>query len=136
MLHHIPALFDGNPPNASTTSLAVAQRTVELEELLAELDAEEREAVAEAAEGEKDEKGAGVGEAKSVPVEMLRTDVEVGLSEKEVLGRRKMFGVNRLREQEVRHWRVFMGFFVGPIQFVMEVSGEVGEMKFLSFHAG
>lgn len=61
------------------------------------------------------------GAAKPIPEELLQTDTRVGLSEAEVLVRRKRFGLNQMKEEKPNHLLKFLGYFVGPIQFVMEV---------------
>lgn len=60
--------------------------------------------------------------ARTVPEDMLQTDSRVGLTESEVTARRRKYGYNRMKEEKENHILKFLGFFVGPIQFVMEVS--------------
>jgi len=62
------------------------------------------------------------GGGRQVPEDMLQTDSRVGLTEAEVLARRKKYGYNRMKEEKENHFLKFLSFFVGPIQFVMEVS--------------
>lgn len=62
-----------------------------------------------------------IGAARLVPEEMLQTDPRVGLIEPEVVARRKKYGLNQMREAKESLWLKFLGYFVGPIQFVMEV---------------
>jgi H+-transporting ATPase len=64
-----------------------------------------------------DRLGAGV-----VPEEFLQTDTRTGLSEPEVIARRKKWGLNELRQEKENLALKFLGYFVGPIQTVMEVS--------------
>lgn len=65
-----------------------------------------------------------------VPIEDLRTNTRTGLTDTEVAIRRKKYGLNQMRKEEKQHPIVkFMMFFVGPIQFVMEVSCESVHMK-------
>lgn len=60
-----------------------------------------------------------------VPLEDLRTNTRTGLTDTEVALRRKKYGLNQMRKEEKQHPIVkFLMFFVGPIQFVMEVSYE------------
>jgi len=62
-----------------------------------------------------------------VPLEDLRTNTRTGLTDTEVALRRKKYGLNQMRKEEKQHPVVkFLMFFVGPIQFVMEVSCECG----------
>lgn len=63
-----------------------------------------------------------VGGAKPVPEELLQTDTRVGLSQAEVVARRRRFGLNQMKEEKENLILKFLGYFVGPIQFVMEVS--------------
>ncbi|EYE93658.1 plasma-membrane proton-efflux P-type ATPase [Aspergillus ruber CBS 135680] len=58
----------------------------------------------------------------TVPEELLRTDPLRGLDDKEVLTRRKKYGLNKLKEDKPNHYLKFLSFFVGPIQFVMEAA--------------
>jgi magnesium-transporting ATPase (P-type) len=62
------------------------------------------------------------GGARLVPEELLGTDTRHGLSSAEVLNRRKKYGMNQMKEEKENLILKFLGFFVGPIQFVMEVS--------------
>ena len=59
---------------------------------------------------------------RTVPEELLQTDTRVGLVEPEVIQRRKKYGLNQMREERENLFLKFLGYFVGPIQFVMEVS--------------
>ncbi|KAL1954845.1 hypothetical protein VTO42DRAFT_533 [Malbranchea cinnamomea] len=62
------------------------------------------------------------GGARPVPEELLRTDTRVGLTDQEVLVRRKKYGLNQMKEEKENHILKFLSFFVGPIQFVMEAA--------------
>lgn len=57
-----------------------------------------------------------------VPENMLQTDSLVGLTEAEVVARRRKYGLNQMKEEKENLILKFLMFFVGPIQFVMEVS--------------
>lgn len=59
--------------------------------------------------------------SRSVPEELLQTDTRVGLIEPEVVARRKKYGLNQIKEEKENLLLKFLGYFVGPIQFVMEV---------------
>jgi H+-transporting ATPase len=50
------------------------------------------------------------------------TDLTTGLTEEEVAARRKQYGPNQLKEEKENLYLKFLSFFVGPVQFVMEVS--------------
>lgn len=62
-----------------------------------------------------------VGQARPIPEELLKTDTTRGLSDQEVAARRKKFGLNQLKEEKENLILKFLMYFVGPIQFVMEV---------------
>lgn len=57
-----------------------------------------------------------------VPEDMLQTDTRIGLTEQEVIARRRKYGLNQMAEEKENLILKFLGYFVGPIQFVMEVS--------------
>lgn len=59
---------------------------------------------------------------RAVPEELLNTDTRVGLEEWDVLARRKKFGLNQMKEEKQNLILKFLGYFVGPIQFVMEMA--------------
>lgn len=56
-----------------------------------------------------------------VPEAFLATDTRLGLTEVEVLAHRKKFGWNQMKEEKENLILKFLGYFIGPIQFVMEV---------------
>lgn len=60
---------------------------------------------------------------RAVPENLLGTDLIQGLSDSEVLSRRKRYGLNKMKEEKENNFLKFLSFFVGPIQFVMEVCG-------------
>jgi H+-transporting ATPase len=70
---------------------------------------------------EEEEEEQGPGGGRTVPEDMLKTDSRVGLTEAEVLARRKKYGLNQMKEEKENLVLKFLSFFVGPIQFVMEV---------------
>lgn len=57
----------------------------------------------------------------AVPEEMLQTDVRAGLTEPEAAQRRRKYGLNQMNEKRQNLFLKFLMYFVGPIQFVMEV---------------
>ncbi len=61
------------------------------------------------------------GNARPVVEEILQTSTTHGLTDAEVLIRRRKFGLNQMKEEKHNLMLKFLGFFVGPIQFVMEV---------------
>jgi H+-transporting ATPase len=73
-----------------------------------------------AEEEEEDDVNPGTG--RVVPEDQLQTDTRIGLTESEVLARRKKYGMNQMKEEKENLILKFLGYFIGPIQFVMEVS--------------
>ncbi|KAI0422394.1 plasma-membrane proton-e [Xylaria grammica] len=71
---------------------------------------------------EEEEEGQGVGMGRTIPEEMLNTDTRLGLTESEVSNRRRKYGLNQMKEEKENLLLKFFGFFVGPIQFVMEAA--------------
>ena len=69
-------------------------------------------------EGEEDDT---LGSRRTVPEGMLQTDSRVGLAETEVVARRRKYGLNQMKEEKENLILKFFGYFIGPIQFVMEV---------------
>ncbi len=61
------------------------------------------------------------GGARPVAEELLQTSTTHGLTASEVISRRKKFGLNQMKEENHNMFLKLLGFFVGPIQFVMEV---------------
>jgi len=74
----------------------------------------------------EEEEDVSPGGARVVPEDMLQTDTRVGLTSEEVLQRRRKYGLNQMKEEKENLLLKFLGFFVGPIQFVMEVRQSVG----------
>lgn len=72
-----------------------------------------------AEEDEEEEDPTGTG--RTIPEDQLQTDTRVGLTEQEVHLRRKKYGMNQMKEEKENLILKFLGYFVGPIQFVMEV---------------
>ncbi|KAJ9258660.1 hypothetical protein DTO207G8_1363 [Paecilomyces variotii] len=62
------------------------------------------------------------GGARPVPDELLQTDTRIGLTDAEVLLRRKKYGLNQMKEEKENMMLKFLSYFVGPIQFVMEAA--------------
>ena len=51
----------------------------------------------------------------AVPEELLQTDTRVGLTDPEVIQRRRKYGLNQLREDKENLLKKFAMYFVGPI---------------------
>lgn len=71
---------------------------------------------------EEEEEDGSPGAGRVVPEEMLQTDSRVGLTESEVVARRRKYGLNQMKEEKENLILKFLSYFIGPIQFVMEVS--------------
>lgn len=71
---------------------------------------------------DEEEEETSPGGGRTVPEDMLQTDSRVGLTESEVTARRRKYGLNQMKEEKENLILKFFGYFVGPIQFVMEVS--------------
>ncbi|KAH6622868.1 hypothetical protein F5144DRAFT_605408 [Chaetomium tenue] len=70
----------------------------------------------------EEEEDVSPGGARVVPEDMLQTDTRVGLTSDEVTQRRRKYGLNQMKEEKENLLLKFLGFFVGPIQFVMEAA--------------
>jgi len=64
---------------------------------------------------------------RNVPEDLLNTSLQTGLTEQEVTARRKKFGLNQMKEEKENLLLKFLGYFIGPIQFVMEVSSPTSQ---------
>lgn len=73
------------------------------------------------AEEEEGEDEASPATGRVVPEDQLQTDTRIGLTESEVTARRKKYGMNQMKEEKENLILKFLGYFIGPIQFVMEV---------------
>lgn len=80
----------------------------------------------DAADDLEEEETTQPGGARNVSEDLLQTDARIGLRDDEVARRRKKFGLNQMKEEKENQILKFLGFFVGPIQFVMEVSTTFG----------
>jgi H+-transporting ATPase len=86
----------------------------DIDALIQELESEEGDA-------DEEEDAAPGMSARPVPEELLMTDTRKGLTHQEVIERRKRFGLNQMAEEKENLIKKFLMYFVGPIQFVMEV---------------
>ena len=86
----------------------------DIDALIAELESEDGEI------DEEEEAQPGMS-ARPIPEELLNTDTRKGLTSAEVTERRRRYGLNQMAEEKENLIKKFLGYFVGPIQFVMEV---------------
>jgi len=117
--------FDEKTGHHDTTT--TSRKPVEDEEEDEDMDAlidelESQDGHAEEEEGEED---ATPGGGRVVPEDQLQTDTRIGLTESEVHARRKKYGMNQMKEEKENLILKFLGYFIGPIQFVMEVCYKV-----------
>lgn len=68
--------------------------------------------------------------ARPIPEELLQTNTRTGLTSAEVDARRRRYGLNQMKEEKENLILKFLMYFVGPIQFVMEVSADSGSLFF------
>lgn len=68
-----------------------------------------------------DEEAVAGSSARPVPEDLLQTDTRTGLTSAEVEQRRKKYGLNQMKEEKENLILKFLFYFIGPIQFVMEV---------------
>lgn len=68
-----------------------------------------------------DEEAVAGSSARPVPEDILQTDTRTGLTSAEVEQRRRKYGLNQMKEEKENLILKFLFYFVGPIQFVMEV---------------
>lgn len=61
-------------------------------------------------------------EEKRYPPHLTETSVQEGLTDEQAIERRKEYGRNSLTQDKRNPVFKFLGFFMGPIQWVMEVS--------------
>lgn len=86
-----------------------------LDELLAVLEAEEKMTIPTKKEGVES------GTSQNIPAVILETDPVLGLTDGQIFIRRKEYGLNQMKEEQRNALKQFFTFFIGPIQFVMEV---------------
>jgi H+-transporting ATPase len=104
------------PPKATKEPIADEEEEDEdIDALIEDLESQEGGDVFD--EEEETQPGGG----RIVPEDMLQTDSRVGLTESEVTTRRRKYGLNQMKEEKENLVLKFLGFFIGPIQFVMEV---------------
>ncbi|OBT63090.1 plasma-membrane proton-efflux P-type ATPase [Pseudogymnoascus sp. 23342-1-I1] len=67
-------------------------------------------------------KESGPGGAIDIPADWLETDISLGLTSEEVERRRRKTGYNELADIKENMFLKFVGFFRGPVLYVMEVA--------------
>lgn len=75
--------------------------------------------------GQSDTEGPGLSEVCPTVTKSRdcpEVDSNIGLSEDEVAQRRRKYGLNQMKEEKKNLFLNFLSYFVGPVQFVMEVS--------------
>lgn len=111
--HHEPEAFD-----ASTTKKKAVDDDEEEDE---DMDALIDDLESQDGHVDEEEEETAVGGERRIPEELLQTSTRTGLTETEVGQRRKKYGLNQMKEEKENLFLKFLGYFVGPIQFVMEV---------------
>ncbi len=90
----------------------------DIDALIEDLESEDGHAAID----DEEEEGTAATGGRVVPEDMLQTDSRVGLTEAEVTQRRRKYGLNQMKEEKENLILKFFSYFIGPIQFVMEVS--------------
>lgn len=109
--------FDEKTSKAKTTSKPNDEEDYDIEALIDELEAQD----GLEAEVPEEETTSTPGGGRVIPEDQLNTSSVTGLSDAEVLIRRKKYGMNQMKEEKPNHILKFLSYFIGPIQFVMEV---------------
>ncbi|KAH7392850.1 plasma membrane ATPase 1 [Pyrenochaeta sp. MPI-SDFR-AT-0127] len=61
-------------------------------------------------------------DAGAVPDELLNTQLRTGLTNQDVENRRKRYGMNEISSEKTNLLKQFLGYFTGPILYVMELA--------------
>jgi H+-transporting ATPase len=104
------------PPTKEAAPLEEEEEDEDIDALIEELESQDANIDPD------EEEAVQPGGARLVPEELLQTSTRTGLTATEVQTRRKKYGLNQMKEEKENLVLKFLGFFVGPIQFVMEVS--------------
>jgi len=108
----------GHNDAASKTPNAEEEEDEDMDALIDELESQDGHQEEEELADESITPAAG----RIVPEDLLNTSLQTGLTEQEVTARRKKYGLNQMKEEKENLILKFLGYFIGPIQFVMEVS--------------
>lgn len=123
--NEVPAGGSGVPPTSKNKPLEEDEEEDEdMDALIDELESQD----GHAEEEEEEEENPATG--RIIPEDQLQTDTRTGLTEQEVAVRRKKYGLNQMREEKENLILKFLGYFIGPIQFVMEVSSHPSALCF------
>ncbi|KAI9883850.1 MAG: plasma membrane H+-ATPase [Watsoniomyces obsoletus] len=122
----LPAHGHGHDPNARRESVGPTVAEIKAE-VIDEDEVEDIDALIDDLESQdggdiEEEEVTEPGGARPVPEDQLNTDTRIGLTDAEVLGRRKKYGLNQMKEEKENLILKFLMYFVGPIQFVMEAA--------------
>lgn len=122
--HHEPTGVNASsmPPHEKAPVLDEKTPVVEDDDEDEDIDALIDELESQDVPIEDDDEEAAAGEARAIDEKLLQTDTGRGLTTAEVEARRKKFGLNQMKEEKENMILKFLMYFVGPIQFVMEVS--------------
>jgi H+-transporting ATPase len=116
--NHAAAPAEAVPPKAAAAPVDDDDEDIEdIDALIEDLESQDGHDLED-----DEEDNATPGGGRVVPEDMLATDSRTGLTEAEVLVRRKKYGLNQMAEQVENLFLKFLGFFIGPIQFVMEAA--------------
>jgi len=116
------------PPPVTKGKPIEEEEDEDMDALIDELESEDGHA-----EEEEEEEEVTAGTGRVIPEDQLQTDTRTGLTEAEVAVRRKKYGLNQMKEEKENLILKFLGYFVGPIQFVMEVSSPFPLFHFSTF---
>lgn len=75
------------------------------------------------------------GSVPTMPDELLQTNPRYGLTDGEVLARRKRYGWNKMKEEKENLILKFFSYFIGPIQFVMEVRHPNATQSLINYYS-
>ncbi len=133
--NHLNTKFESGTFDEKHDAPPPARKSSEEEEEDEDMDAliDELESQDGHAEDAENEEEAAPGGGRVVPEDQLQTDTRIGLTEAEVHARRKKYGLNQMKEEKENLILKFLGYFIGPIQFVMEVCHSKSRFPLFNF---